>query len=271
MPATGRCRRGDPGILRPMCLLILAWRDQPDQRLLLLGNRDELHARPSAPAAWWTEAPQLLGGRDLEAGGTWLGVTQRGRFAVVTNVREADPPTLLRARSRGELVAGFLRGDATPERYVADLGMASFAGYNLICGDGDSVWYASNRAVERPLAPGVYVLSNATLDTPWPKVERLRARFAAARTQGEDALFALLADREPAADADLPNTGLDRERERLLSAPFVVSPSYGTRASYLVSIDAAGRGRFVERSFDRDGAQRDARTFDFGSTDTVRL
>jgi uncharacterized protein with NRDE domain len=253
-----------------MCLLILAWRDQPGSRLLLLGNRDELHARPAAAADWWQDAPGVLGGRDLEAGGSWLAVRRDGRFAVVTNVREADPPTLLRARSRGELVADFLRSDEPPERYVAGLGMASFAGYNLICGDRDSIWYASNRAVERPLGPGVYALSNATLDAPWPKVERLRARFAAARVAGDDALFALLADRTPAADGALPDTGLGLERERLLSAPFVVSPSYGTRASYLLSLDDAGRGRFIERSFDRAGAQREERAFEFDPSTTVR-
>ena len=246
-----------------MCLLILAWRDPPGSQLLLLGNRDESHARPSAAAGWWGDAPDLLGGRDLEAGGSWLGVTRSGRFAVVTNVREADPPTLLRARSRGELVSDFLRGRASPADYVAGLGVASFAGYNLICGDRDSLWYASNRAVERELPPGVYALSNATLDSPWPKVERLRARFAAARAAGDAALFELLTDRTPAADGALPDTGLGIERERRLSAPFVVSPSYGTRASYLLSIDPDGRGRFVERSFDRDGLQRDERAFEF--------
>jgi uncharacterized protein with NRDE domain len=257
-----------------MCLLVLAWRDQPGSRLLLLGNRDELHARPTRAAGWWDDAPQLLAGRDLEAGGTWLGVTRSGRFAVVTNVREADPPTLLRARSRGELVADFLRGTMTPERYVAGLGMASFAGYNLICGDGSSLWYASNRAVERALAPGVYALSNATLDVPWPKVERLRARFAAARDAGEPALFELLADRTPAADAALPDTGLGAARERLLSAPFVADRTYGTRASYLLSITASGppqgggagpraKVRFVERGFDRDARPLAERAFDF--------
>jgi len=254
-----------------MCLLILAWRDQPGAQLLLLGNRDESHARPSAAADWWSDAPGVLGGRDLEAGGSWLGVTRSGRFAVVTNVREADPPTLLRAKSRGELVADFLRGRASPAAYVAGLGMASYAGYNLICGDRDSLWYASNRAVERELAPGVYALSNATLDAPWPKVERLRARFAAARAAGEDAMFELLADRTPADDAALPDTGLGLERERLLSAPFVLGPTYGTRASYLLRLDGAGRGRFVERSFDRDGVPRAARAYEFDPADTVRL
>jgi uncharacterized protein with NRDE domain len=246
-----------------MCLLVLAWRDQPDTRLLLLGNRDERHARASAAAGWWPDAPAVLGGRDLEAGGSWLGVTRRGRFAVVTNVREGDPPTLRRARSRGELVSDFLRGDEAPARFVGALGMASYAGYNLICGDASAAWYASNRAVERELAPGVYALSNATLDSPWPKVERLRAKFAAARQRDEAALFELLADREPAADAALPDTGLGLATERLLSAPFVVSPGYGTRASYLLRIDAAGHGRFVERSFDRDGVQTDERAFEF--------
>ena len=263
-----------------MCLLILAWRDQPGSRLLLLGNRDELHARPSAAADWWSDAPAVLGGRDLEAGGSWLGVTRSGRFAVVTNVRESDPPTLLRARSRGELVADFLRGNETPQRFVAGLGVASYAGYNLICGDRDSVWYGSNRAVERALGPGVYALSNATLDSPWPKVERLRARFSAARTAGEAALFELLADRTPAAaplrvrrsgDVALPNTDLGLEREQLLSAPFVVGTSYGTRASYLLALDADGHGRFVERSFDRDARQRHERAFEFDPSDTVRL
>lgn len=254
-----------------MCLLILAWRDQPNAQLLLLGNRDESHARPTAAADWWSDAPGVLGGRDREAGGSWLGVTRSGRFAVVTNVREADPPTLLRARSRGELVADFLRGRDSPADFVSSLAGASFAGYNLICGDRDSVWYASNRAVERELRPGVYALSNATLDAPWPKVERLRARFAAARAAGEPALFELLADRRPAAAAALPDTGLGLERERLLSAPFVVSQTYGTRASYLLRVDREGRGRFVERSFDRAGAQRDERAFEFEPSDTVRL
>lgn len=239
-----------------MCILVLAWRDRPGDRLVLLGNRDEFHARRSAPADWWADAPDVLGGRDLEAGGSWLGVTRRGRFAVVTNVREmrlAPPPLPL---SRGELVQGFLTGDATPEAFARDAVArgARFAGFNLIVGDAGSAWYASNRAAARALEPGVHALSNATLDRPWPKVERLRQRFHAARDAGDEALLALLADRAPADDAELPDTGLPLARERLLSSAFVASPDYGTRASYLLALGADGAARLVERSFAPDAS-----------------
>ena len=151
-----------------MCILVLAWRDRPGDPLVLLGNRDELHARRSAPAAWWDDAPQVLGGQDLEAGGSWLGVTRRGRFAVVTNLREAPGPAP--QRSRGLLVSEYLRGDAPPAAYAArsQAEGAHYAGFNLICGDRHEVWYASNRAAVRALGPGVHALSNATLDQPWP-------------------------------------------------------------------------------------------------------
>jgi uncharacterized protein with NRDE domain len=248
-----------------MCILVLAWRDRPGDRLVLLGNRDEFHIRRSAPAGWWDDAPDVLGGRDLEAGGSWLGVTRRGRFAVVTNVREmrlAPPPLPI---SRGALVQEFLRGDASPEAFAREATRrgARFAGFNLICGDPGSAWYASNRAEPRALAPGVHALSNATLDRPWPKAERLRERFHTARDAGDEALLALLADRTPAADADLPDTGLSLERERLLSAAFVASPDYGTRASYLLAIGDDGGARLLERGFDPAARQVDERRFAF--------
>lgn len=246
-----------------MCILVLAWRDRPGDRVVLLGNRDEFHDRASAEAGWWTDAPGVLGGRDLEASGSWLGITRTGRFAVVTNLREPQGATP--QRSRGRLVSDFLTGDARPATYAetaCDEGR-HYAGFNLICGDPDAVWYASNRAAPRGLEPGVHALSNATLDRPWPKVARLRARFEAARDAGDEALFGLLRDRTPALDADLPDTGLGLERERLLSSAFVMSPSYGTRASYLLAIDDAGKARFRERSFDPLASLRDERRFDF--------
>jgi len=245
-----------------MCLLILAWRDAPGSRLLLLGNRDEFHARPSAPAAWWDDAPGLLAGRDLVAGGSWLGVTRAGRFAVVTNVREPQRPPPDAALSRGHLVRDFLLGDATPERFVAALAPDRYPGFNLLVGDAGSLWYASNRAAPRALAPGVYALSNATLDAPWPKVERLRARFAAARDDATASL-ALLADRSPAPDATLPTTGLPLALERLLSAPFVASPEYGTRASYRLTIGDDRQAQLRERSFAPDGRQFGERVLAF--------
>ncbi len=248
-----------------MCILVLAWRDRPGDRLVLLGNRDEFHARPSAPADWWADAPAVLGGRDLEAGGSWLGVTRGGRFAVVTNVREmrvAPPPQPL---SRGALVAGFLTGAATPAAYAQDATArgARFAGFNLIVGDRDGAWYASNRAAPRALAPGVVALSNATLDVPWPKVERLRARFHAARDAGDAALLELLGDRQPADDADLPDTGLPLAHERALSAAFVQGRDYGTRASYLLAIGDDGAARLIERSFAPDAGVLDERRIAF--------
>jgi uncharacterized protein with NRDE domain len=235
-----------------MCLLVIAWRDAPGSRLLLLGNRDESHSRPSAPAAWWDDAPELLAGRDLEAGGTWLGVTRSGRFAVVTNVREPARAAPDGARSRGLLVSDYLKSTLAPAEFVAALEPERYAGFNLLLGDRDALWYASNRAAPRALAPGAYALSNATLDAPWPKVERLRERFAAARDDVA-ASFALLADREPAPDASLPDTGLPLELERLVSAPFVCSPGYGTRASYRLTIGDDGRAELRERSFAPDG------------------
>lgn len=248
-----------------MCILVLAWRDRPGDRLVLLGNRDEFHARRSAAAGWWDDAPRVLGGRDLEAGGSWLGVTRSGRFAVVTNVREmrlAPPPLPI---SRGALVQEFLVGDATPEAFAREATRrgARFAGFNLIVGDAGAAWYASNRAAPRALDAGVHALSNATLDEAWPKVARLRAGFNAARDAGDEALLALLADRAPAADAELPDTGLPRERERLLSSAFVASPGYGTRASYLLAIADDGATRLVERAFGPDAAPAGERRFAF--------
>jgi len=248
-----------------MCILVLAWRDRPGERLVLLGNRDESHERRSAPAAWWSDAPWVLGGRDLEAGGSWLGVTRRGRFAVVTNLREPRDAPPERPRSRGLLVQDFLCGDRPPAGFAADATAAGarYSGFNLIVGDRDSLWYASNRAAPRALAAGVHALSNATLDRPWPKVERLRRRFAAARAAGDEALLELLRDRTPAADADLPDTGLGLERERALSSAFVVSAGYGTRASSLLALDDAGAARFQERGFDAAAQPLERRHFAF--------
>lgn len=251
-----------------MCLVLLAWQSHPDYPLILAGNRDEFHARPTDPATFWREAPAVIGGRDLTAGGSWLGVTAGGRFAVVTNYREVvDPPA--GARSRGHLVGDFLRGDETPAVFLSRIAAEEdrYAGFNLFAGAPASLGYFSNRGGEpRDLPSGLYALSNATLDAPWPKVERLRARFAqflAEQRPDPGALLALLDDRIPAPDAELPDTGLPRTRERLLSSPFIVSPAYGTRASSVLTVAADGRTTFVERGFDPDGRPLEARWFKF--------
>jgi uncharacterized protein with NRDE domain len=239
-----------------MCLIAFAWRSAPGQQLLLVANRDEMHARPTAPLAWW-ESPALLAGRDLAAGGTWLAVDARGRFGAVTNFRGA--PTPPSAPSRGHLVPRFLAGTATPLEFIASLAAeaARYAGFSLILGDASSAAYFCNQgpAAPRELAPGVYALSNARLDTPWPKVvaarAALEARLGAATDTG--ALLGVLGDRSPAADRELPDTGVGLEAERRLSASFIVDPRYGTRSTTVLRLGTDGRGAMVERSFDALG------------------
>lgn len=252
-----------------MCLIAIAWKSKDRWPLILAGNRDEFHARPTDPAGFWRDAADVIGGRDLTAGGSWLGVSAGGRFAAVTNYRERlDPPP--DARSRGHLVGDFLRGRETAEDFMAEVAADAdrYAGFNLFVGDRDTLMYYSNRDGQpRSLDAGRYALSNATLDTPWPKVERMRAAFAAELDARPDpdpkALLALLDDREPASEADLPTTGLAPERERLVSAPFVVSASYGTRASSVLMMRDDGKAIFIERSFDPAGVALETRKFVF--------
>ncbi len=239
-----------------MCLIALALDADPAYRLVVAANRDEFYARPTAPAAWWEDAPQVLAGRDLREGGTWMGVTRDGRFAAITNYRDPGFAQLAGAPSRGALVADFLRGSADAEAYARDVAAraAEYNGFNLLVGDDDGLFYLSNRAPGvRRLEPGVYGLSNALLDTPWPKVLRARAAVAdaLARAEGDEwdsSLWEMLADRVIAADDALPDTGVGAERERLLSPPFIRTDVYGTRASTVLTIARDGEVRFVERS-----------------------
>lgn len=251
-----------------MCLLVIAWDVHPRFRLILAGNRDEYHARATDAAGWWPDAPGVLGGRDLEAGGTWLAVTRRGGVGVVTNYREiADSGPA--ERSRGELVADFVRGSMPPQAFgrAREQLATQYAGYSLIVGDRQSLHYFSNRGpAASPLEPGIHGLSNERLNTPWPKLERTRRRFADLLARGgpEPAvLFELLADREPAAAHELPDTGLDPTLERLVSAPFVISPDYGTRSSHVVLTGRDGHTRFLERRFDPAGATLGTGEFEF--------
>lgn len=247
-----------------MCLLAFAWRQRRDWPLLLAGNRDEFHRRAAAPLARWPEG--FVGGRDLEAGGAWLGARDDGRFAVVTNFRDpAD--TASRPRSRGELVVEFLSGDLPAGAMAARVAASArdFRGFNLLLGDTDSLWYVGSRAgAPRELPPGVHVLSNHLLDTPWPKAERLRGRFEAALAQAEPLgrCFDALADRSIAPDATLPATGLPLDWERALSAAFIVAPGYGTRCSSVLAL-ARRRGRLAERRFDAQGRPAGETVFDW--------
>lgn len=238
-----------------MCLILIAWQVHPDYPLVVAANRDEFFARPSAAAAFWPEAPQVLAGRDLEAGGTWLGATRDQRFAALTNYREGGQP-VSDARSRGALVADFLTGDSSPAAYLALLAAhsAGYNGFNLFVADEQRLAYYANRGNAQPrgLGPGIYGLSNHLLDTPWPKLATAKARFARALAElpEQAPFFELLADQEIVADSQLPETGVPLEWERILSAIFVRSQHYGTRASTLLTRHRQGLTTLVERSFD---------------------
>jgi uncharacterized protein with NRDE domain len=242
-----------------MCLLVLAWRVHPRYRLIVAANRDEYHERPTAPLAKWEEPNEILAGKDLRAGGTWLALDRRHRFGAVTNFRELQRPRRS-APSRGTLVPAFLAQDDSPEAFLNRLetDAPGYSGMNLLISDTDTLWYASNRLdrFARPLPAGVYGLSNEFLDTPWPKLRRVRTRFEAwLGTQASDPvsdLFGLLADREPAMDGP-PQTGLPPEWERTLSAPFVIHPTYGTRSTTVLLLDPTGDAVMAERRFDPAG------------------
>lgn len=238
-----------------MCLILFAYEAHPSYRLILAANRDEFYERPTGPAAFWPDAPGLLAGRDLRHGGTWLGVTRAGRFAALTNYR--DPSAKLDgARSRGGLVTDFLKNRQPPAHYAREVAAtaAAYDGFNLLAGDAQTLYYFSNRGgAPSKLAPGVYGLSNHLLDTPWPKVARGKRALGEVIGTGDalapEAVIEILFDRVRAADAELPDTGVGVEVERVLSPLFIASPGYGTRSSTVVLIDREGKLTFVERSF----------------------
>jgi uncharacterized protein with NRDE domain len=240
-----------------VCLILFAHRAHPRYRLIVAANRDEWFQRPSAAAAFWPDAPDLLAGRDLEQGGTWLGVTRRGRFSALTNFR--DPRSKRDdAPSRGALVRDFLAGDEAPLPYAERLlgEAARYNGFNLLAGDGDDLACVSNRDRRAlPVAAGVHGLSNGLLNEPWPKVRKGRERLAAIIEGSFDAetLFALLRDEDHAPDEELPATGVAPEWERRLSAMHIRADDYGTRCATVLMIGHDGEVEFRERTFDRDG------------------
>lgn len=261
-----------------MCLIVFAWHAHAEFPLVVAANRDEFFDRPSAAAQWWDDGAQRLAGRDLQAGGTWMGISRSGRFAALTNYRdpsERKPD----APSRGSLVADFLVDRTGPADYLAELASAAprYSGFNLLAaqiGTGDArgaMRVMSNRDQGGPLivSPGIHALSNALLDTPWPKVERARAALQAILAGPRCSakiltakLLDLLADRTTAHDGELPNTGLTIDRERALSSIFIRMQDYGTRASTVLVVDAGGRVTFTERRCE-PGLADEERRFEF--------
>ena len=247
-----------------MCLLVLAWRAHARYRLVVAANRDEYHARAAAALGPWKEPSDVIGGQDLQAMGAWFAVDRQGRCGIVTNFREFGRRRRS-APSRGGLIPAYLAARQSPAEYLGGLetDAPGYAGFNLLLSDRDSLWYASNRADQfaRELPPGIYGLSNEFLDTPWPKLVRVRQRFATLLESAQSAdrrvlageLFAALADREPAPEESLPPSSLPPELARKLSAPFVLDPTYGTRCSTVLTISYDDELLIGERRFDAHG------------------
>jgi uncharacterized protein with NRDE domain len=239
-----------------MCLIFVAIDAHPNYRTVIAANRDEFYDRPTAPASFWTDAPELLAGRDLRAGGTWIGITRTGRIAALTNYRDPGP-VKSDAPSRGKLVSDFLLGREDPVGYLERLSRIahSYNGFSLIVGKTAEFYYYSNREEKiRTLCPGIHGLSNHLLDTPWPKVEKgkeVLGRFLAEENLSLERVLDMLLDRTVAMDESLPDTGVGLEWERILSPIFIMSATYGTRSSTIILVDRNGMATFTERSFDR--------------------
>jgi uncharacterized protein with NRDE domain len=217
-----------------MCLIVFAWKQSTDTPLLLAANRDEFYARPALAASWWEEAPHVYAGKDLEAGGTWMGINKQGRFAAITNIRNGEGKKI-GAPSRGKIVADFLRDDISTSSYLSALEAEAkhYAGFNLIIGDANDIYW----------------LSNASLDTPWPKVIQAKTQFQQLLEQraSDQAYFDLLADTTQAPEHLLPQTGVSLEWERLLSSIHIHSNDYGTRVSSLIKCHVDGTVHLIER------------------------
>jgi uncharacterized protein with NRDE domain len=239
-----------------MCLVVLAIDQHPKHKLILAANRDEYYDRPSAPPAFWEEAPQVLAGKDLKGGGTWLGITKTGRIAAITNYR--DPASVMTdAPSRGWLVRDYLLGMDEPASYLKKVRKDGirYNGFNLIVGHKEKLFWYSNRGEGIiSLSPGLHGISNRLLNTPWPKVTRSKERLADLLANHEnppsEGLFKLLRDRSIAPDDVLPDTGVGIEWERILSSVYITSPTYGTRSSTLILLDLNDRVTFMDRTFD---------------------
>ena len=237
-----------------MCMILFAYDCHPRYQLVLAANRDEYYNRPALPAAFWQDNPAILAGKDLLQGGTWMGITNTGRLAGLTNYR--DPASYNpQAPSRGQLVQNYLTSGVAPEIYIENIanGGAAYNGFNLLLGSYDSLYYYSNREMMiRKVEKGIHGLSNSLLDVPWPKVTK-GIKSLTACLQNEDIhaedLFAIMADKEQPDDQDLPHTGVSLEMERMLAPAFVVSEKYGTRLTSVILVDRNHRVQFWERSF----------------------
>lgn len=250
-----------------MCLILLSFQQHSEFPLVLAANRDEFYRRPSQTAHFWDKSPQVLGGRDLEQGGTWLGISRQGRIAAVTNIR-APNSNNTSAKSRGKLTRDFLTGEETPAQYYKKIQpeLDQYNGFNLIFGDAANLYYLSSDDGELVrLEAGLYGLSNAGLDTPWPKVREAKQAFQHLLQPVPDVtgIVAMLGDGSRAADEQLPDTGIGLEWERILSSRFIHTPDYGTRATTVLSVSRHGSVHFYEQNFLANGNQGEVQAYRF--------
>jgi uncharacterized protein with NRDE domain len=251
-----------------MCLIFFSLNHHPTYKLIVAANRDEFYARKTAPAHFWKDHPHILGGRDLEASGTWMAMNKNGKISLVTNYR--DPANINPgAPSRGQLVSDYLLNNETPEAYLRNVSAkaAQYNGFNLLAGNADQLWYLSNyKKGMQQLEAGIYGLSNHLLDTPWPKVYRGKELFTRVIRKSviePDELLALLYDEQRAEDHQLPDTGIGLERERALSSMFIKTKGYGTRCSTAILVSNDDRAVFVERVYDLDTYAHQTNRFEF--------
>lgn len=240
-----------------MCLAIVAINRSADLPLVMIGNRDEFHNRPTAGLHWWDDHGGILAGRDLVAGGTWFGVSREGRFGLVTNFRE--PPGTSPAKSRGQLLNDFFSSELTVNDFCQQIDKSEFAGFNLIVGElGAETCYVSNRGEPaiRRLPSGIYAVSNAMLDTPWPKLVRVRSAITDWFDTTEhtlESLFLPLRDTAESASPDTPELDIPAPFNKALTAPFIIGENYGTRSTSVVTVTGDDNLTMVERRFDPDG------------------
>lgn len=237
-----------------MCLIVFSYKTHPQYPLILAANRDELYNRPTRKAQFWEEEPEILAGKDLKGGGTWLGVSKERKIAALTNYRDIES-IKENAPTRGNIIKDFLTEGSSSERFLQGLQKTGdqYNGFNLIAGSVNNLFYYSNQKNSySEISPGIHSISNAFLDTPWPKTEAAARSFrekTAAANPKEEELFELLCNTDQYPDKELPKTGLPAEMERAVSAIFIKMPGYGTRCSTLVFVDNQQRITFVERTF----------------------
>ncbi len=251
-----------------MCLILFAYHTHPEYKLILAANRDEFYQRPTAPAAYWEDRSPILGGRDMEAMGTWMAINaENGKLSMLTNYR--DPANIKsEAPSRGALVADYLDSSHTAQEYVQSIPRPeAYNGFNLLLGSADELWYHSNQFHgARKLPKGNYGLSNHLLNTTWPKVVQGKKKLHEHMMNGQIAsidLLNMMYDEFRAEDRHLPDTGVGLEVERALSPMFIKSPGYGTRCSTVLLIDRKNKVHFAERTYDTDTFAYEDKTFDF--------